>query len=259
MFISRHGKGPRTFLGLHGWSGDHRTFAPLLTALPEDATFYALDLPGCGQSPDPARWTLNEISSSIAEVARSIPAPFTLVGNCSGALLGMVAAQQLHGRVERMLLIDVFAEFPWYFRIFLLPLLGPVAYYTTFANPMGRWITNASLSARRTEDTTLTGGFAKTRHWSTYRYLQLFKSYPAPDTFDDLTMPIDLVCGSKTFGAAIDSLAIWKAVWPQACMWRLEGAGHLPILEATSRVRDILFKEGSLSTECPIPSQTIAG
>jgi pimeloyl-ACP methyl ester carboxylesterase len=259
VFISRHGNGPRTFLGIHGWSGDHRTFAPLLRDLPVDATFYAVDLPGCGRSDEPARWSLNDIASSIAEAARAIPAPFTLVGNCSGALLGMLAAQQLQGRIERMLLIDVFAEFPWYFRIFLVPVLGPVAYYTTFANPIGRWIANASLSSRRTEETTLTGGFSHTRHASTYHYLKLFENYPAPRSFDDLAMPIDLVCGSKTFAAAIDSMACWKKVWPQARTWRVEGAGHLPILEATSRLRDILFKEGSLSIECPIPSQTIAG
>jgi pimeloyl-ACP methyl ester carboxylesterase len=259
MFISRCGNGPRTYLGIHGWSGDHRTFGPLVAELPVDATFYAVDLPGCGQSADPLQWTLSDVSASIVEAARNIPAPFTLIGNCSGALLGMLVAQQLPGRIERMLLIDVFAEFPWYFRIFLLPLVGPVAYYSTFANPLGRWLANASLKSRRTEATTLTGGFSNTRHVSTYRYLRLFENYPAPGSFNDLTMPIDLVCGSRTFAAATKSLAIWKAVWPQARTWRLEGAGHLPILEATARLREILFKGGSVSTECLIPSQTIAG
>jgi pimeloyl-ACP methyl ester carboxylesterase len=259
VYISKHGSGARTFLGLHGWSGDHRTFAPLIRNLPENAAFYSVDLPGCGRSKDPSQWALDEIVTSVTEAARTIPVPFTLVGNCSGALLGMLAAKQLPGRIERMLLIDVFAEFPWYFRVFLLPALGPLAYYSTFANPVGRWFTNLSLARRRTAATTLTGGFAGTRHESTYRYLELFESYPPPDTFRDLEMPIDLVYGEKTFAAVARSIPRWQEVWPQACAWKIDGAGHLPILEATDRLRQILFQEGTVSTECLIPSSIIAG
>jgi pimeloyl-ACP methyl ester carboxylesterase len=259
VYVSKHGSGPRTFLGLHGWNGGQSTFSPLIAGLPPDATFYALDLPGCGLSEDPAEWTLEEICSRIVEVARSIPAPFTLVGNCSGALLGMLAALQLRGKIERMFLIDVFAEFPWYFRIFLLPVLGPVAYYSTFANPLGRWITNWSLRDHRTGATTLTGGFAAVRHASTYRYLRIFDRYPAPETFRGLDMPIDLVSGERTFAAIGRSIPVWKKVWPQARVWPVKGAGHLPILEATAALRQILFEEGTVSTECLIPSQTIAG
>jgi pimeloyl-ACP methyl ester carboxylesterase len=259
VYVSQHGTGRRIFLGLHGWSGDRNTFAPLIHNLPEDATFYTVDLPGCGRSPDPEQWSLHAIASSIAQVARTIPQPFTLVGNCSGALLGMLAAQQLHGRIERMLLIDVFAEFPWYFRLFLLPVLGPVAYYTTFANPLGRWIANLSLAQRRTEKTTLTGGFAAARHASTLRYLHLFERYPAPQSFYDLQMPIDLVYGEKTFAAARQSIPCWQRVWPQACALQIAGAGHLPILEATAHMRQILYKEGLVPTECLTPSPITAG
>jgi pimeloyl-ACP methyl ester carboxylesterase len=258
MFISKAGSGSRIFLGLHGWSGDHRTFAPLISELPQDVTFYSVDLPGCGLSEDPDRWTLESLAGSIAAVVRGLPAPVTLIGNCSGALLGMLAAQRLRGRIGRLVLIDVFATFPWYFRIFLAPLLGPVAYYSTFANPLGRWVTNLSLHERRIPQTTLTGGFARTRHTSTYRYLQLFDEYPAPETFSEFEMPIDLICGEKTFAAALDSIPRWQQIWPQARAWRLEGAGHLPILEATQSVRKILYQEGSASTECVTPSQTIA-
>ena len=258
MYISKHGNGPRAFLGLHGWSGDNNTFAPLWNSLPSDATFYSVDLPGCGRSPEPRHWSLDEISQNIADAARQIPSPFTLVGNCSGALLGMLAARHLPGRIHRMLLIDVFAEFPWYFRIFLAPVIGPVAYYSTFANPLGRWITNLSLRNRRAESTTLTGGFAATRHRSTYRYLKLFTSYPSPESFTELSMAIDLLYGEKTFAAVAASIPRWQKVWPQAHAWKIAGAGHLPILESTARLRDILFREGSVSAECLIPSPTTA-
>jgi len=174
-------------------------------------------------------------------------------------LLGMLAAQQLHGRIERMLLLDVFAEWPWYFRIFLTPLLGPVAYYSTFANPIGRWLTDASLREHRTPETSLTSGFSQIRHASVYRYLRLLERFPAPETFCDLTMPVDLIYGANTFAAVAEAVPRWQAVWPQARAIRLDGAAHLPMEEAAAALRDILFKEGSLLTECPIPSPTIAG
>jgi pimeloyl-ACP methyl ester carboxylesterase len=259
VFISKQGSGPRLFLGLHGWSGTHDSFAPLIHDLPEDCTFYSVDLPGCGRSEDLNTWSLSALTTSLVDVARSIPGPFTLIGNCSGALLGLLAAQQLKGRIHRMLLIDPFAEYPWYFRIFLWPVLGPLAYYVTFANPLGRWIANLSLMDRRTESTSLTGGFSGVRHRSTYRYLRLFESYPSPDSFRDLEMPIDLIYGENTFAAVLRSIPRWQLVWPQAQAWKISGAGHLPMLEAPALIREILIKEGSVSTECLIPPPITVG
>ena len=250
MFIKRYGFGPRLFLGLHGWSGDHRTFAPLIRDLPAHVSFYAVDLPGCGLSEPPSQWTLDDVADRIAEASGQLPGPFTLVGHCSGALLGILLAQRIPSRVKRMLLIDIFASMPWYFRVFLVPGLGPLAYYSTFANPVGRWIANASLRKHRTSETTLTGGFALTRHSVTYKYLKLFEHFPAPIKFNDLTMPIDIVYGERTFVAVRQSVATWRKVWPQAKACCLKDAGHLPILEATQDMREILFT-------CSIPTTTL--
>ncbi len=252
MFVETSGSGPRTFLGLHGWSGDHRTFAPLTCDLPEDVTFYAADLPGCGRSKAPRHWTVGALADEIAEAAWRLPAPLTLVGNCSGALLGIEAAQRLGNRVERMVLIDIFAEFPWYFRVFLSKGIGRYAYYSTFANPVGRLLTNLSLKAKRSGDAHLTQGFARVDHATTYKYLQVFESFPQPETFEGLTQPIDILYGNKTFQAVRESAVRWSAVWPQAKVCELKGAGHLPILEATEQMRKIVF-------ECQVFQPTIAG
>jgi len=241
MHIERFGQGPQTFLGLHGWSGTLNTFEPLVTPLPEGVSFYSADLPGCGQSAPPREYTISCIAAEIASTIRELPPPITLVGNCSGALLGIVAAQGLGTRVERLVLIDMFAVFPWYFRIFLLRPIGPYAYATTFRNPLGRWFTNLSLRAKRTKDTTLTGGFAKVDHDVTYKYLQLFENCPLPETFADLTQPIELLYGENTFQAVRDSISRWQSVWPQATATCLKGAGHLPIQEATEQLRCILY------------------
>ena len=80
MFIERTGTGSRTFLGLHGWSGDHRTFSPVIVGLPEDVSFYSADMPGCGKSEPPRQWTVDSVADSIAEAIYGLPTPVTLVG-----------------------------------------------------------------------------------------------------------------------------------------------------------------------------------
>ncbi len=241
MFIKRTGTGPRFFFGIHGWSGDHHTFDPVTSDLPPDVSFFSVDLPGCGASAVPTEWTVGAVAQEIADEIRRLPAPVSIVGNCSGALLGIAAAQRAGDRVEDFALIDMFAMFPWYFRIFLSKPFGPYAYATTFRNPIGRWFTNLSLRGKRQQDTTLTGGFARVDHDSTYRYLQMFDRFPSPESFAGLRQPVNLLYGEKTFRAIRDSVPVWKSVWPQATATCLLGAGHLPIREATSQLRESLF------------------
>ena len=243
MHIERYGTGRRTFVGLHGWSGDQSTFEPVTRNLPPDVSFFSFDLPGCGRSPGPRHWTVGSIADEIAKAVLTIPGPITLVGNCSGGLLGLEAAQRLGSRVERMVLIDLFAVCPWYFRVFLSRPIGPIAYATTFQNPLGRWFTNLSLRAKRAPGSNLTVDFAKADHVTTYKYLQIFKNLPAPESFEGLTQPVDLLYGEKTFQAIRKSVARWQAVWPQATATCLAGAGHLPIQEATKQLEGILYQD----------------
>ncbi len=254
MFLERTGNGSHAFLGLHGWSGTHRTFDPLIENLPSEVSFFSIDLPGCGQSEKPSQWTVSAVADQLAAAVAALPHPLTLVGHCSGALLALEVAKRLGDHVERLVLLDIFAFFPWYFRVFLNPYFGRYAYYSTFANPLGRLLTNASLRGKRSETTTLTGGFAEANHSVTYHYLQMLADFPLPETFGMLRQPIDIVYGEKTFGAVRESAKLWQSVWPQARQWCLTGAGHLPILEATSQLQELLFRKGVISDACPASS-----
>ena len=248
MRTERWGRGSRQFLGLHGWNGTRQTFASLVDRLPEDVTFRSVDLPGCGESAPPLTWDLDSVT---AEIARELDGPTTLVGNCSGAILALLVAERAPALVERVVLIDAFAWWPWYFRIFLEPHIGRYAYFSTFANPVGRWLTNASLKGRRSAGTDLTGGFARADHESIYRYLTLLRDAGNAENFRDLAMPIDVLYGSKSFAAVRQSAYTWAGMWPQARTFRLENAGHLPILEAARQVKEILFGENTCSTQQP--------
>jgi pimeloyl-ACP methyl ester carboxylesterase len=242
MFVQRYGKGERVFFGLHGWSGDHRTFEPLLRHLPEEVSFYSADLPGCGQSAKPAVWSLDTLAAEIGETLHRLPVErFTLVGNCSGALLGLLAAPALLPRIEQFVLIDPFAFVPWYFRLFVEWRYGKYAYYSTFANPIGRWLTNMSLVQHRSAETDLTGSFSRVDHWVAYRYLELLVSIGSIERFRPLHAPTAILYGARSFQAVKQSVAMWQAMWPHARSYELAGAGHLPLLEATAELSRILF------------------
>lgn len=242
MHIERYGTGKQVYFGLHGWSGDHTTFAPLAAQLPAHASLFSADLPGFGQSPAPPQWTLAALTEEIATaIATRATAPVTLIGNCSGALFGLLVAQKLPHQIQRLILIDPFAYWPWYFKVFVAPGLGQYAYYTTFANPVGRWLTNRSLRHKRQAGTHLTQSFAAVNHEAARRALALLTHIAGIEQFRSLQMPIDIVYGERTFGAVKKSVVQWRVLWPQARCWELSGAGHLPIEEATAPLSEIIF------------------
>jgi pimeloyl-ACP methyl ester carboxylesterase len=243
MFVRQYGNGAQVIAGLHGWSGDHRTFEPLVARMPPGFTLYSPDLPGYGQSPAPWAWTLEACTAEIGALLAGLPAErFTLLGNCSGALLGLLAVPGLVERVERLVLLDPFAFMPGYFRLFLARPFGKYAYYSAFANPLGRWITNRSLAKHRSKTSDLTGSFRRVNHEVSFRYLELLASLGSIERFRAVRVPTDILYGARSFQAIKQSVVLWQALWPHAQVWELAGAGHLPILEATDALSRILFR-----------------
>jgi pimeloyl-ACP methyl ester carboxylesterase len=238
-------------VGLHGWAGTLGAFDPLVPLLPADVTLLRFDLPGCGRSPRPAAWDLEAIAGEIASAiegelawdARGI-APLTLIGNCSGALLALLAGQQLGGRVGRYVLVDPFAYLPAYFRLLGARGPGRAAYWLAFENAAGRRIANASLAHRRGAATSLTSYFERTDHEANRHYLRLFARVdPArlARGMARLETPVDLVYGSRTFAAVRRSVPAWRAAFPQARAIEVPGAGHLPIRDRPEALARVFF------------------
>jgi pimeloyl-ACP methyl ester carboxylesterase len=254
MYIKRYGTGPRVFFGLHGWSGDHRTFEPLARYAPDDASLLACDLPGIGESKALADWSMRSVAGEVAEAIYRVGRPVTLIGNCSGANIAFFVARMIPERIERLITIDVFAFWPWYFRVFVNRRIGRYAYFSTFANPMGRWITNLSLRSKRSESTTLTGGFSRVDHAVTYRYLTLLRDSGNVEQFRELKISCDLVYGENSFPAARESAIQLAALWPGSRIFSLPDAGHLPIIEASAALAQIVFLGNQRELLCPTPA-----
>ncbi|MCE5228555.1 alpha/beta hydrolase [bacterium] len=241
MFVKQYGSGDRLFLCLHGWGGDHREFAPLASRLPEGACLLSVDLPGYGQSPRPAEWTMDSIVSGLrGELDRRSDQPWTLVGFCSGAILALLIATQAPERVRRVVLIDPFAFVPWYFRIFLAGEFGRRAYHTTFQTHAGRALTDWVLKRFQTADADFTRSFVNLDHEVTLRYLELLGTVEIQQ-FRGLSMAIDIIHGKHTFRAVRRSVGIYRKLWPHSQVRILPGVGHLPMIKGARQLAAIIF------------------
>jgi pimeloyl-ACP methyl ester carboxylesterase len=242
VFVERHGRGRRSYFALHGWGGSRYTFAPLAPFVPAEASLYCADLPGCGESPAPREWSVETVVAEIVEAIKaSTEGRLTLIGNCGGAAFALLAAQRIEERVSRVVMIDPFAYLPRYFRLFLAGEFGRRAYQATFANPLGRWLTNQSLRGRREGANDLTATFADADHEAARRYLVLFDEMGGVESFRGFAAPIEIAYGEKSFGAVKRSLPLWRDALPQARLSEIGGAGHLPLEEATARMAELIF------------------
>lgn len=244
MHIDRYGKGRRTFFGVHGWAGNAHTFRRLYAYMPPDGSFFSPDLPGYGRSPRPDHLTIPVIAEALDKAIRDTRRKdITLIGNCGGAQLALEAALRCGDRLGRVVLIDPFADLPWYFGIFLKGDFGRRAYYTTFANPIGRWLTNGALSRKRSRNNNLTEAFYRVDHKTVHEYLSLLATCRPQVRYKDVAVQVDIVYGTRTFRAVKDGLATWRAVFPGARFFELAQAGHEPIKEATEDLARVLFTE----------------
>ena len=243
MYLERHGEGEKIYLGLHGWGADRRVFAPLLPLLPPQAAMYLADLPGISLSPAPREWSIEAVVGEISEALPAIANPrATIVGHCGGAVFGLLAAIKNAASIERIVMIDPFSYLPRYFKIFLQPAIGKRAYNATFANSFGRWVTNQALRGKRQSEADLTEVFRLTNHETSRNYLRLFAEAEKIAIPEIPGVKVDLVYGEKTFGAVKKSVAALKSSLPQARIWKLENAAHLPLEEAPEELCKIIFE-----------------
>lgn len=240
LAVKKFGSGPYRYVALHGWGGSHDTFLPLSSHVPLSASVEAVDLPGYGDSALPSRWEVSLIAEMVADSIQPQGA-ITVVGNCTGGVIGAELARIRPGLVERLVVIDPFAFVPWYFSIFLKGSFGRMAYRTTFASPVGRFFTNQAMRGKRTENSDLTASFKRVDHEATHSFLKMMGEHEGPSRYAGLTLPVDILLGEKTFGAVKKSAQLLHETWPQARIHVIPGAGHLPIEEQPEALAEAVF------------------
>jgi pimeloyl-ACP methyl ester carboxylesterase len=104
LAYSRCGKGPPLVM-VHGTAADHSRFRPVLPALEEIFSVYAIDRRGRGGSGDSDEYAVEREFEDIAAVVDSLGEPVNLLGHSYGGLVALEAAL-LTRNVRRLVLYD---------------------------------------------------------------------------------------------------------------------------------------------------------
>jgi pimeloyl-ACP methyl ester carboxylesterase len=248
LHTTRFGHGrSHTFFGVHGWgSGGRQSFVELAAHLPEDATLWAPDLPGCGESAQPESWDMGEIHAQLFEAFDACvgDGPVTLIGSCSGSFHALPLALARPDKVSRIVLLEPFAYMPWFFGIFLAPVTGYPLYKMVFDNPLGRAATRASLKRQGgdQEKVDMVGAFGSHGGLqAAYKYLKHYGSITDHKVFASVTQPVRIICGGNSFKAVHRSVELWRELWPELDAHALKDTGHMLSQEAPARTSELIF------------------
>ena len=99
VFVRRWGGGPRKVLLIHGWMDSSRRWHRLAPYLASQYEVWALDLPGCGQTPriPPCHTTLGTYAEVVARLSKLISEGEVLhgvVGHSMGGLLSLLLLKE---------------------------------------------------------------------------------------------------------------------------------------------------------------------
>jgi pimeloyl-ACP methyl ester carboxylesterase len=100
----RSGKGPPLVM-VHGTAADHSRWRPVLPALEEHFTVYAVDRRGRGGSGDSERYEIEREFEDVAAVVDSLGGPVNVLGHSYGGLVALEGAL-LTENVHKLVLYD---------------------------------------------------------------------------------------------------------------------------------------------------------
>jgi len=246
--VAVYGEGPVSYLGLHGWGADHRTFAPLEPFLPSNIQLLCPDFPGCGGLAPPREWTIDCVIEETARTLKeqSLVDPPTIIGSCLGAVFALEMLQLGVISTQRLVIIDPLIFFPMYLRVFLLGKFGKGAYRASMETGVGRIMANLISRTNRSSDVDMTASLKDIDHDSAYCYLKMMTDLPNPQRYSSLELAVDIIYGEETFRFARKSSKALKAIWEHANEHQVPKASHLPIIEQTEFTARLIFGDNAV-------------
>ena len=246
--VAVYGEGPVSYLGLHGWGADHRTFAPLEPFLPSNIQLLCPDFPGCGGLAPPREWTIDCVIEETARTLKeqSLVDPPTIIGSCLGAVFALEMLQLGVISTQRLVIIDPLIFFPMYLRVFLLGKFGKGAYRASMETGVGRIMANLISRTNRSSDVDMTASLKDIDHDSAYCYLKMMTDLPNPQRYSSLELAVDIIYGEETFRFARKSSKALKAIWEHANEHQVPKASHLAIIEQTEFTARLIFGDNAV-------------
>ncbi|WP_168210408.1 alpha/beta fold hydrolase [Persicimonas caeni] len=244
--IVRYGSGPTKVISYHGWGADHRkSFKYVIEKLPEHVSFWGVDLPGCGRSPRPSVFNYPEVASILTQSFDDIVGDgetATLLGACSGAYHGLEIARQRPDKVDKLVMVDSMAYFPWFLGVLLAPGVGTLLFEGVFSSQRGRKAIQKVLEATGVANAfDVMESFGRIDLGAAYRYLEFYDEMGTVDQYMTVNTPTTLLWGTHTWKVVLESVKMWRATLPNFTEVQVEGVGHLINQEAPEVVVEALL------------------
>ncbi len=263
------GEPPIVFV--HGLGGNADNWSLVMPALSANRRCFALDLPGFGLSSPAKRHHLDTHVSAVVSLIRSLGTPVSLVGNSMGGLIAERVASEHPDLVDRLVLLAPATPLPVLDRIADPTVTARLAAQSTPV--VGEWILRAlqrQLTPRQQTEQTLAlvshrpELLPESIRERSIAIAEMRRSMPwAVRAFSESARSVGLFMVRRDrFAAMAKSIRqpttlIWgtedRLVSPASMVWltelrpdwqsiRLEGVGHVPMLEAPDVVIEALLE-----------------
>lgn len=87
----------------------------------------------------------------------------------------------------------------------------------------------------------MVAAFKRTDKKVNYEYLKYYGSISDHKVFADLQHPVRVVIGQNSWNAIHKSVELWRELWPELELRRLEDVGHMFNQESPSRAAHAIF------------------
>ena len=220
---------------VHGTSANRTRWAPILPALEQRFTVYAMDRRGRGLSTDTAPFALEREFEDVAAVVNEIGEPVDVLGHSYGALCAMEAALRSRS-VRRLVLYEpaIQTDEPLYEEGAQQRLEAMIergerekALETFFVEVVG--VSERELGAMRADPSwaaRVAAVHTVPREFADGDYVL------DPRRISGLTMPVLMLTGSETLGALRTSTDRIDSALPNSRVQVMEGQGHVAVTSA---------------------------
>jgi pimeloyl-ACP methyl ester carboxylesterase len=225
------GRGPHHVLALHGWFGDHATFAPMKDALSLDEFTYAcIDYRGYGKSKAlKGDYSLKEIARDALELADSLKwDSFSIIGHSMGGTAAQRVLADAPDRVRKLIGVAPvpatgvpFDEQTWGFfqsAVESLDSRRGILDFSTGGRLSKAWLDHM---ARHSEATSMREAFAG--------YLQAWAKTDFSAEIKGKPHPVKVIVGEHDPSLTADVMkGTYLAFYPNAELEVMANAGHYP-------------------------------
>ncbi|MBM4314819.1 MAG: alpha/beta hydrolase [Deltaproteobacteria bacterium] len=236
----KSGSGP-PLIFFHGLIGNEDTFGLCHDAFASHFTVYRPAWPGYGNSSPLPDFSIEDLVEIGKNFIQSLGHPsVTLVGNCLGGNVAMELARRYPDMVRRLILIELYAYFPWYFLLLLVSGLNRILYRMVFQTRVCFYLLNSFMPLQQRNGNNgwmyTWEGFNRTPVESALGFLKAIrrfykKMHPIYVGSYRSSLPVIYVEGGRSFGPVKEFIRLARLCFLYLTVVGVPESLHNPVVE----------------------------